>query len=334
MTCTHRSRLYLVLLCFLFSERCWSAAALSVKCMIINLQYVECTWHPKTSEMNYTFSSAFKNKSSYKDCPEYILGQSYTIGCRIPLKKEHDKFAKFYTNTYIGGNKSVSQDFDSLQRYVQLNSPYNLSVVWFEQNSTLVLQWKNSTRNKCAVYMVHQQTNTNQEKYTNVTGTSYSPSHISPNKHNVFRVRSTVSDNCGPSDFWSNWSATVEWGTAENITRWQGLLGILPVLLLLLLVSLLCYCERKKILLPIVPDPSKNLQDLFRKHDGNVESWVYISKELKEAFEPDYTEPSCDVCEVTPPCDVSATPVATPTSEADTCDRTNSEEMPAKQLSL
>lgn len=46
---------------------------------------------------------------------------------------------------------------------VQLNPPYNLSMEWLEQSSTLVLQWKNSTNinNMCLVYMVHQQTDTN-----------------------------------------------------------------------------------------------------------------------------------------------------------------------------
>uniref|UniRef100_A0A673GSP3 Uncharacterized protein n=1 Tax=Sinocyclocheilus rhinocerous TaxID=307959 RepID=A0A673GSP3_9TELE len=75
------------------------------------------------------------------------------------------------------------------------------------------------------------------------------------------------------------------------------------------------YYKLTIILLPVVPDPSKNLQDLFHKHDGN--SWLHISRELKEAFEPDYTEPSCDVCEVTPSCDAGLTPVASPASQTD-----------------
>lgn len=64
-----------------------------------------------------------------------------------------------------------------------------------------------------------------------------------------------------------------------------------------------------------------------------AQSWIHISKELKEAFEPDYTEAACDVCEAAPSCDVSATPEATPTSQDDTCDKTNTEEQPEKQLS-
>lgn len=40
------------------------------------------------------------------------------------------------------------------------------------------------------------------------------------------------------------------------------------------------------------------------------QSWIHISKELKEAFQPDYTEPSCDVCEVSPSYDTIPKPEA------------------------
>ncbi|XP_051505921.1 interleukin 2 receptor, gamma b [Myxocyprinus asiaticus] len=335
--------IYIGLLLFILSsQRCWSADSLSVKCMIINLEYVECTWYPKASKMNYTFSSAFLNNSSFKNCPEYILEHSYTVGCRIPLKSQDQRLNKFFTNisSGAGGNQSTSQVFESLKKYVQLNPPYNVSVTWDEQNSTLLLQWKNSTSiPKCVVYMVRYLIDTNihggQTQYSNVTETSFRLHMVSKNKRYVFNVRSTVNGVCGPSDYWSNWSAPLEWGGTGNSSRpgwWQGLFGILPVILLFLLVVLLCYCERIKIiLLPVVPDPSKNLQDLFHKHDGNVESWVHISRELKEAFEPDYTEHSCEVCEVTPPCEVSPTPVASTTSQTDNCDGISTEEHPTEQ---
>jgi len=32
-------------------------ARVGVQCKIINLEYVECIWHPNTSTANYTFSS-------------------------------------------------------------------------------------------------------------------------------------------------------------------------------------------------------------------------------------------------------------------------------------
>ncbi|XDV37177.1 hypothetical protein PO909_006827 [Leuciscus waleckii] len=340
MTYIHTSRLYFVLLFLILSfQLCCSAAALSVQCKIINLEYVECIWHPNTSTANYTFSSVFKNHASH-DCTEYILEHNYTVGCRIPLLKVPRRFTAFETTVFTEGNHSIITPFDSLQRNVHLNPPYNLSVMWNEDDSTLLLQWNSSSHLKknCVVHMVRilcNQRDTNQS--SNVTEMSYSLSQVSQNKHYVFQVRSSVADDCGSSDFWSDWSAPVEWGSAENIGRqgwWQWLYGILSVFLLLFLGLLLCYCERKRIiLLPVGPDPSKNLQDLFHKHDGNVESWVHISRELKEAFEPDYTELSCDVCEVTSPCDAGPTPVASPASQTDKCDEPSTEEEPAEQPS-
>ncbi|KAK7141440.1 hypothetical protein R3I93_015552 [Phoxinus phoxinus] len=340
MTYIHTSRLYVGLLFLILSfQRCCSAAALSVQCMIINVEYVECIWHPNTSTANYTFSSVFINEAS-RDCTEYVLEHNYTVGCRILLSVPAKRFSTFETTVFTEGNHTIITRFDSLLGNVRLNPPYNLSVMWNEHDSILLLQWDSSgpLEKKCVVYMVRilrNQKDINQSP--NVTGMSYSLSQVSQNKHYVFQVRSSVVDECGPSNFWSDWSAPVEWGSAENISRqgwWQWLYGILSVVLLLLLGLLLCYCERKRIiLLPVVPDPSKNLQDLFHKHDGNVESWVHISRELKEAFEPDYTELSCDVCEVTSPCDADPTPEASPASQTDKCDEPSTAEEPAEQQS-
>ncbi|XP_058654341.1 interleukin 2 receptor, gamma b [Onychostoma macrolepis] len=330
MTYIHTSKLYIALLfLFLSFQQCCSTVDLSVQCKIINLEYVECFWHPNISTMNYTFSSAFLHNPT-QDCPEYIMEHSYTVGCRIPLKDPGLKFNKFYTNVSTERNHTFSKEFDSLHRTVQLNPPYNLSVVWNEQDGTLSLQWNSSSplQKTCVVYMVRNLKDTRQ--FVNVTRTSYSLSHVSQNMPYVFQVRSTVADACGGSDLWSDWSTPVESGNGiSREGRWQGFYGVLSVLLLFLL-GLLCYCERKKIiLLTVVPDPSKNLQDLFHKHDGNVESWVHISRELKEAFEPDYTETSCDVCEVTPSCDAGPTPVASPASQTDNRDEPSTEELRA-----
>uniref|UniRef100_A0A8C1TRN8 Interleukin 2 receptor, gamma b n=1 Tax=Cyprinus carpio TaxID=7962 RepID=A0A8C1TRN8_CYPCA len=319
MTYIHTSRLYFGLLFLILSfQRCCSAVDPSVQCKIINLEYVECFWHPNTSTMNYTFSSAFYKDPS-QDCPEYIMEHNYTVGCRIPLRVPDHKFKIFYTNVSTDGNNTVSKTFESLHRNVQLNPPYSLSVMWNEQDSTLLLQWNSSYpyKGNCVVYMVRNQKDPSQT--LNVTGTSYTLSQVSQNKPYVFQVRSTVADDCGGSDYWSDWSDPVEWGSTGNISRQDWLYVIASVLPLFLLGLLLCYCERKNMFLPVVPDPSKNLQDLFHKHDGNVESWVHISRELKEAFEPDYTEPSCDVCEVMPSCD------AGPASQTDNCDEPSPE---------
>uniref|UniRef100_A0A673JXM3 Cytokine receptor common subunit gamma-like n=1 Tax=Sinocyclocheilus rhinocerous TaxID=307959 RepID=A0A673JXM3_9TELE len=290
MTYIHTSRLYFGFLFLILSfQRC------CVQCKIINLDYVECFWHPNTSTMNYTFSSAFKKDLS-QDCPEYIMEHNYTVGCRIPLKDPGHKFRKFYTNVSTDGNHTISKTFESLQRKVQLNPPYNLSVMWNEQDSTLLLQWNSSSppQKKCVVYMVRNQKDTSQS--SNVTGTSYSLSQVSQNKPYVFQVRSTVADTCGDSDLWSDWSDPVEWGTK---TYRICFINMMEMLRFGYAVTLSFYSQ----------------------------SWVHISRELKEAFEPDYTEPSCDVCELMPSCD------AGPASQTDNCDEPSTEKEHADEPS-
>uniref|UniRef100_A0A673JU21 Cytokine receptor common subunit gamma-like n=1 Tax=Sinocyclocheilus rhinocerous TaxID=307959 RepID=A0A673JU21_9TELE len=97
------------------------------------------------------------------------------------------------------------QRFNGLSKNaLQLNPPYNLSVMWNEQDSTLLLQWNSSSppQKKCVVYMVRNQKDTSQ---------------VSQNKPYVFQVRSTVADTCGDSDLWSDWSDPVEWGSTGEI---------------------------------------------------------------------------------------------------------------------
>lgn len=127
---------------------------------------------------------------------------------------------------------------------VQLNPPCNLSVKWNEQEGTLLLYWNSSTplKETCVVYMVRNQKDISQVRLetsyddhftfklpsvsssslfcsqtTNVTGKSYSLSQVSQNKPYVFQVRSTVSNICGGSDLWSNWSDPIKWGSTGEM---------------------------------------------------------------------------------------------------------------------
>ncbi|TRZ02019.1 hypothetical protein DNTS_024180 [Danionella cerebrum] len=298
MSSLHESGRFLGLLCLIVCfQRSSSESSLGMRCKIINLEYVECTWHSNTTTDNQTFSSRFVPESSQEECQDYILERNLTQGCRIPLKGHESKFKTFETTLKTEGNHTT-HSFHSLVRSVQLNPPFNLSLTWSEQSGTLLLVWISTAplSKNCVVYMVRNQNEPAQSK------------------RYVFQVRSTVADSCGSSDLWSDWSDSVTWsGTGSVFSKraMQVVFALLSIIPLLLLGMLLCCCERKNIVMfPIVPDPSRSLQDLFHKHNGNVESWVHISRELKEAFEPDYTEPSCDVCEGLSSCDTGPKPEA------------------------
>ncbi|XP_066505791.1 interleukin 2 receptor, gamma b isoform X2 [Hoplias malabaricus] len=244
----------------------------------------------------------FEKGQFYKECPQYLQEQGHIVGCQIPLRNtEH--FNYFSTKLSVDGRYSVSKNYSNLIKRVKLNTPYNLSLEW-TPTSDLCLQWVNSYKKlRCMEFKVRYQRDSDPlQSYSVQSSTVYCIPLASKVVNYTFQVKSRIGQYCGTSDIWSEWSEPVQWGNSSeplSLFSWQLCISISGCILLIVLGGLLCYCERVRIL-PVFPDPSKNLQDLFQKHNGNVESWVYVSRELKEAFEPDYTESSCLVYESTP----------------------------------
>ncbi|GAA6096488.1 interleukin 2 receptor, gamma b isoform X1 [Tachysurus ichikawai] len=304
-------------LLFLF-QGCWSRSNFSssadgncistdykfnISCLIINLEYVECTWTKlQTQQINYIFSSRFLH-NSFRECSHYLWEHSQRVGCRIQLDKPTQKFDPFYTKLFVGGNRSVCKKYSDLKHRVKLNPPYNLTVNSSGRDGEVCMRWTSNTNVKqnCMIYMVRYRKASSSWK-------SSSSDCVSPLSSGVvytFQVRSSMSEMCGDSHFWSDWSDPVQWNDNKDIKTavqtpvyWHTLGIVLGLIVLISLCTLLYFSERiKVVLVPVAPDPSKSLQDLFKKHKGNVESWVYISKELKDAFESDYTESPCVVCD-------------------------------------
>uniref|UniRef100_A0AAZ3P908 Cytokine receptor-like factor 2-like D1 domain-containing protein n=1 Tax=Oncorhynchus tshawytscha TaxID=74940 RepID=A0AAZ3P908_ONCTS len=116
-----------------------------------------------------------------------------------------------------------------------------------------------------------------------------------------FQVRARVNDMCGESKFWSEWSQPIQWDSMKgnNITDisgssmsvWKPVLSLVGTMTLFILACMLVYRERERlrfILIPIVPNPGKNL-------DENVEAWRQISKDI--CFQSNFTELACPVRE-------------------------------------
>ncbi|MCI4379996.1 hypothetical protein PGIGA_G00234850 [Pangasianodon gigas] len=308
-----------------FFQGCWSRSQFSpsadgscintgykvnISCLIINLEYVECNWtKPQMQQINYTFSSVFLHNSSH-ECPQYLQEHRQNVGCRILLGAPIQRFDPFHTKLSVGGNQSICKNYTTLKHRVKLNPPQNLSVNASGREGEVCVHWiRSNIKQDCVNYTVGYRKASGPWKIS--TPTLYSSYCVSPVSSGVtytFQVRSSMSDMCGASDFWSDWSDPVQWNnnkdvrtTAQRQVYWHVLGSVLGVIILISLSLLLYYSERIKVVfVPVVPDPSKSLQDLFKKYNGNVESWVYISRELKDAFEPDYTESPCVVCEPSP----------------------------------
>ncbi|XP_017581156.1 interleukin 2 receptor, gamma b [Pygocentrus nattereri] len=277
-----------------------------INCMVINLEYVHCSWtRSQMQNMSYNFSSAFKHPDSYQECPQYLQENGQNVACRIPLHK-NGQFDAFYTKLSMGGNLTVKKDYKHLKERVKINPPFNLSVNW-SANGELCLYWVNNvSKPSCVEVMIRYRRASNQWQVSaEYQSTSYCIPLVPMGVNFTFQVKSRIGNLCGPG-FWSEWSAPLQWGNytgsiSAPVPQSWWYLWLLGVIVLIALAVLLCYIERVKVLiLPVVPDPSKNLQDLFYKHNGNVESWVHVSRELQEAFHTDYAESPCVVCEPSP----------------------------------
>lgn len=131
-------------------------------------------------------------------------------------------------------------------------------------------------------------------------------------KYYTFYVRSKINSYCGSTQLWSEWSVPVVWGSnstsksaVEEQLHWfwihTVLIPIASCLLLLVLVVLLVRMERVwVILMPRIPNPSKNFDELFITHNGNFQEWAGVPKDIVESFKPNYSENICYVSELPP----------------------------------
>lgn len=236
------------------------------------------------------------------------------VGCRQPYQ-ETERFNSFHTNLIYGDN--ITEKELDLKSSVKMNPPMNLTVN-NDSGHELWLYWNNSRNHDCMESEVRHRTNNNE--WTHVMFDrglhDFSLPLPSQKRRYEFQVRTRVSEMCHMSKFWSEWSQPISWGpfiAPDLVTRvsrtsvWTPVLSVGGFLILLLLLLLLLHNERLRvILIPIVPTPAKNLAELLETHNGNVEEWLHISKELKEGFKPNFSERACSVREYTSQSESSA----------------------------
>ncbi|KAK5615656.1 hypothetical protein CRENBAI_023984 [Crenichthys baileyi] len=270
-----------------------------MKCLVINLENVRCTWNSQgTPDVNYNFSSRFENEKE-SSCAEYLTDNGTNIGCKRPYTK-FLRFQPFYTTLRYGRETYLKKH--DLKGKVMLNPPTNLTVkngsdfnLWF--------YW-NQTDKHCVEYQVRVRTNNNSwDQFSAYLGQSYCQNLPSSTARYELQVRSRIEHSCGQSEVWSDWSEPVVWGfnnTTDTNKRheampvWTAVLYVAGAITLLLLVMILLHNERIKIILiPPLPKPVLNSSD--------VKDWFHFSKGLiKEGFNANFSERACTVREYQP----------------------------------
>uniref|UniRef100_A0A8C0VCL2 Interleukin 2 receptor subunit gamma n=1 Tax=Cyanistes caeruleus TaxID=156563 RepID=A0A8C0VCL2_CYACU len=192
-------------------------------------------------------------------------------------------------------------------------APVNLTIHNMSNNQ-LQLTWDSPyPKGKCLEHAVKYKSNKD-TSWTEllVNGDVFSLPSVDYEKSYTFYVRSKINKYCGSTQFWSEWSVPVIWGsnstskgTVEEQLHWFGIRTVLvPIascLLLLVFVILLVRTERVwVILMPRIPNPSKNFDELFITHNGNFQEWAGVPKDVMESFKTNYSENICYVTELPP----------------------------------
>ncbi|CAL1573232.1 unnamed protein product [Knipowitschia caucasica] len=272
-----------------------------VNCTVINLKYVQCLWNREG--LNYTFSSRFHDES-FRECDSYVLENGLTVGCKQPGDGLMTKrFKTFYTQLAQENQQYPVQEH-KLKDKVKLDPPSNVTVQ-LRSDGNLWFEWEKI--NDCFESEVRFRVNNNNWQESSVS-TGHQEHCINlPSKSSRYelQVRSRVSNSCGCSKEWSEWSQPAVWGTTHNktdpvrrqdsqtVSVWQVLMGCVGVLTVFVVLFFLAFQERIRIIfVPDVPKPSLVPRDL--------EEWLNSSKGLKEVFKTNYMERTCSVREYCP----------------------------------
>lgn len=285
-----------LLLLFCLTGHTFAEEPPDVDCVVVHLEYVQCVWNKQgTPKVNYTFTSGFHNDKNHT-CTVYLLENNTHIGCNRPYVSRADRFSTFHT-ILVHGNMQYPKDFE-LKTKVKLNPPTNLTVE-NESNYNLWFYW-NQTFTYCVQTEILYRTNDNDWEPSKVSEgkQSYCINLISSTSRYELKARSKISNNCGGSDFWSNWSKPVVWGSNNgtdstkvnnSMFLWTPVLYVLAPITLILLVMMLLHNERLRIrIIPVVPKP-------LISHD--IQDWLQLSKGLKESSKANFNERACPVRE-------------------------------------
>ncbi|NWI59752.1 IL2RG protein, partial [Calyptomena viridis] len=299
------------------AQQCLSLAG--VECVLFNEEYMTCMWGSReTLTVNYSLYYWYKNMSSEVECKHYLQDQGIRVGCHFN-QNEIIQFQPFYVlvNASIGGRTlEIPSKRMELQDLVKPDAPVNLTIHNMSNNQ-LQLTWATSyPKPKCLEYAVKYKSNKDTSwTELSVNGDVFSLPSVDYEKYYTFYVRSKINKYCGTTQLWSEWSVPVFWGSNSTskvssqsfpgTMHWfwihTVLIPITSCLILMVLVILLVRMERVwVILMPRIPNPSKNFDELFITHNGNFQEWTGVPKDIVESFKPNYSENICYVTELPP----------------------------------
>nr|XP_033802148.1 cytokine receptor common subunit gamma [Geotrypetes seraphini]XP_033802149.1 cytokine receptor common subunit gamma [Geotrypetes seraphini]XP_033802150.1 cytokine receptor common subunit gamma [Geotrypetes seraphini] len=280
------------------------------ECIVYNGNYMECMFKSLVSPgNNYSLHYRYTQDSkALSECKRYIQQQELNIGCNF-TKNELKNFSPFQVQvnrSYGDWQQLIASSELQLQDKVKPNPPVNLTIRNISRNQ-LMLSWNAEYNNNCLEFLVRFKSNTDTNwMEQNVNNLKFSYPSMDPEKQYTFQVRSKINKYCGTSKIWSEWSNAITWGKNTTILDASNpvfptqtlVTSVVSSLLIIVLIILLIRRERVwLIIVPNIPNPSKNFEELFQTHKGNFPEWAGMSKDIVDSFTPSYNETLCYVSE-------------------------------------
>ncbi|KAJ1196699.1 hypothetical protein NDU88_000564 [Pleurodeles waltl] len=248
------------------------------------------------------------NETFVVECQRYLQEGGINTGCWFGAA-ELRYFRAFHirVNGSLGGEEVVIPTKEMrLQNLVKPDPPVNLTIMNIT-NSQLLLRWDSSYNRNCVEFKV-KYTSNKETEYTELQVNNqfeFSYPSVDPEKYYTFYVSAKVYTMCASTNLWSDWSAPIHWGkkptkepggflTTQNIS-----IICFSVLLFIICALALLRIERIwVIILPRVPNPGKNFEELFITHNGNFSEWTGVPKDALESLKPTFNESICYVSEL------------------------------------
>ncbi|XP_069468496.1 cytokine receptor common subunit gamma [Ambystoma mexicanum] len=283
-----------------------------VKCMIFNTEYMTCMWNNQGKpNANYSLYYWYNYEDAAAvECRRYLQEGGTKTGCWFNSSElQYFRPFQIHVNASVEGENTIIPTVDMrLQNLVKLDPPVNLTIE-STTNNQLLLRWDSSYQSNCVEFRV-KHTSNKETEYTELhvqNQFEFSYSSVDPEKFYTFFVSAKVYSMCATTDLWSEWSVPIYWGKNTTLASNQHLFNLttggipfifLLILLLVLVAVFFLYFHRiRVVILPQIPNPSKNFEDLFNTYNGNFSEWTGVPKDAVETFKPNFNESICYVSE-------------------------------------
>ncbi|KFO33934.1 Interleukin-13 receptor subunit alpha-1 [Fukomys damarensis] len=273
------------------------SAVTELQCIWHNLRFMNCSWLPgknSSPDTNYTLYYWHSSLGKILQC-ENIYKEGQHIGCSFDLSKVKDSSFEQYSVQIMvkdnAGKIRPSFHIVPLRSRVKPDPPHIKNLLF--RDGTLYVHWENPPNfdSRCLSYEVEvnkSQTEThgifsadedgcqNSVFESNMTGTTcFMVPGVLPDTFYTVRIRVKTNKLCYEDDkLWSNWSQVMSIGKKPSFTFYMTMLLIVPVIVAGVVIVLLLYLKRLKIIIfPPIPDPGKIFKEMFGDQNDDTLHW-------------------------------------------------------------